>query len=81
MYCMTGWAVQKLFEEEIGFMSQLHKNILAGALTGLAYKSTLGIRASLVGGAVGIVLIGSLHMITDELRRRDLIDLEMRFDD
>ena len=67
MYCLTGWGVQRLFEEEIGFMSQLHKNILAGALTGMAYKSTLGFRASLVGGVVGVMLIGTLHLLTDEL--------------
>lgn len=62
-------------------MSQFHKNVLAGGITGMAYKSTLGLRASLVGGVVGMILIGSLHLMTDELRKRDLIDLEMRFDD
>ena len=62
-------------------MSPLHKNILAGALTGMLYKSTLGFKASLVGAAVGVMLIGSLHLLTDELRRRDYIDLEMGFDD
>lgn len=47
----------------------------------MMYKSTLGLRASMVGGVVGMFLIGSLHLLTDELRKRDLIDLEMRFDD
>lgn len=62
-------------------MSPLNKNLIAGAATGMLYKSTLGFKASLVGAAVGMTLIGSLHLLTDELRRRDYIDLEMRFDD
>ncbi len=41
-------------------MSPLYKNILAGGLTGMLYKSTLGFKASIVGGIVGIGIIGSL---------------------
>ncbi len=81
LYCMTGWGIQKLFEEEISFMNHFHKNLLAGAISGMLYKSTLGMKASIVGGIVGATLIGSLFLLTDELRKRDYIDLEMRFDD
>lgn len=62
-------------------MSNMNKNIIAGCITGMMYKSTLGFRASIIGGLVGMTIIGSLQLLTDELRNRDYIDLEMRFDD
>lgn len=55
--------------------------MLAGAISGFLFKSTLGFRPALVGGLVGMGMIGSLGLITNKLRHKNIIDIEMRFDD
>ena len=80
MYTLTGYVVTKIFEEDMASFHNTSKNALIGFLTGALYKSTRGYKAALVGGTVGTGIIVLTNIITDELRERDLISFEMRFD-
>ena len=42
------------------YFSYKKKNILAGFITGMLYKSTLGYKASLVGGVTGMGIITTI---------------------
>lgn len=55
-------------------MDNLGKNTLAGGITGALYKSTRGMKASVVGALLGITLIGTFTALTDYLNDRDIID-------
>ena len=80
IYCLTGMLLNTLFDEELEDFNNLGKNALCGGISGMIYKFTRGYKASLVGGLVGASLIASLNFVTDELRERDIIEFEMRFD-
>lgn len=80
LYCIAGFAVTNFFEEELDFMNNTAKNALAGGVTGALYKCTRGYKAMQISMLMGAALMGSLTYLTDELRDRDLIDFEMRFD-
>ena len=54
---------------------------MAGAISGGIFKSTLGLKPALVGGVVGMSIIGTLGVVTNQLRKRNILDIEMRFDD
>lgn len=81
IYCLTGWTIQKLFEDELSGFNGLSRNMLAGAISGALYKSTLGIRPAMLGSVVGVGIIGTLGLVTSKLRQNNIIDIEMSFDD
>lgn len=80
LYCINGWVISRWFEEELDFLDNLGKNTLAGGVTGALYKSTRGIKASVVGALLGITLISTFTVVTDYLNDRDIIDFQMNFD-
>ena len=79
MYYLIGASMNMLFEDELEGIEPIYKNIMAGAATGMLYKSTLGIVPCFVGGLLGASLIGGLTLLTEEGNRRGWIAFEMKF--
>ena len=79
MYCLTGSALNFLFEVELAEMSQFQKNVLCGVLTGGLYKSTLGIRPFVVGSILGGTLAASLHGAITYFNEKGYIAFEMKY--
>lgn len=52
---------------------------MCGTITGMLYKSTLGVVPCIVGGLVGASLIGGLTLLIEEGNRRGKIAFEMKF--
>ena len=79
IYCGLGWSMTKMFEDEVSGLSPFETNLLIGFLSGSLYKSTLGVGPMAVGGLTGLALAGGINYAIDELRERDYISFEMRF--
>ena len=79
MYYLMAGGLNLLFEDELEGIEPLYKNICCGALTGMLYKSTLGIVPCMVGGLLGASMIGGLTLLTEEGNRRGWIAFEMKF--
>lgn len=79
MYYIFAGGMNLLFEDELEGVEPLYKNMICGTVTGMLYKSTLGIVPCLVGGILGASLIGGLTLLTEEGNRRGLIAFEMKF--
>lgn len=79
LYYMAGSTLNFLFEDELETMGPAQKNAICGAITGVIYKSTLGLIPSCVGGILGAGLVGSLTVLTRRLNDRNLIAFEMKF--
>ena len=79
IYCGLGWGLTKAFEDEMAIFSPFETNILIGFLSGGIYKSTLGFGPMGIGALSGMALAGGINYIIDELRERDYIGFEMRF--
>ncbi len=47
----------------------------------MLFKSTRGLPASLLGGVIGMGMIATLQKTTNELRKKGIIKMEMKFDD
>lgn len=41
-------------------MAPIHKNMICGGVSGMLFKSTLGVVPATVGGLLGVALIGGL---------------------
>ena len=63
MYYGMGVVMNFLLEDELEDVQPLHKNLACGTLSGMLYKSTLGIVPCLVGGVLGFSLIGGLTLL------------------
>ena len=79
IYCLLGWSMTKLLEEEMADMTNLQTNLLVGFMAGSLYKSTRGPIPMLIGAASGMCMAGAANVAIDELRERDYITFEMRF--
>ena len=79
LYCLMGWGLNSLFEDEMANLSPFQTNLMVGLLTGGLYKSSLGLTPMIVGGVTGMALSGGINLIIDELRERDYVSFEMRF--
>ena len=79
LYCGLGWGLNKIAEEQLVYLSPFQTNLMVGFLSGALYKSTLSWGSMGVGGLVGLTLAGTINMVIDELRERDYISFEMRF--
>ena len=73
MYYLIAGGMNLLFEDELEEMESLHKNIICGTLTGMLYKSTLGVVPCIVGGLLGGSMIGGLTLLIEEGNRRGLV--------
>ena len=80
LYCLLGWGTTKLFEDELSSFSPFQTNLMIGFLAGGLYKSTLGSTPMIIGAASGLAIAGGINIVIDELRERDYISFEMRFD-
>lgn len=60
-------------------MTQLQKNMICGGVSGVLFKSTLGIVPACVGGILGTSLIGGLTLMVEEGNRRGIISFEMKW--
>ncbi len=80
MYCVIGGSLFSIFDDEFSDVGDLGKNCIAAGLAGSVYKMTRGFKGSLVGGVVGMGIVSCLHIATEELRNRDIIDFEMKFE-
>ena len=77
MYYIVGSTLNLFFEDELGGLSQLNKNMLCGAITGGIFKSTLGTPISVmigvvpffVGSLVGGGLIGGMTLFVTQLNK------------
>jgi len=54
-------------------MTQLQKNMICGGVSGVLFKSTLGVVPACVGGLLGTSLIGGLTLLVEEGNRRGII--------
>ena len=79
IYCGLGWGLNKLFEDELSDLSSFEMNLMVGFLSGGLYKSTLGVPPMFMGALTGMALAGGINYAIDELRERDYISFEMRF--
>ena len=79
IYCMLGWGLTLAFEDEMAYFNTFQNNLIIGFLTGGLYKSTLGFGPMGVGALSGLVLAGGINLMIDELRERDFVSFEMRF--
>jgi import inner membrane translocase subunit TIM23 len=73
MYYLIAGGMNLLFEDELEEMEPLHKNIICGTLTGMLYKSTLGVVPCIVGGLLGGSMIGGLTLLIEEGNRKGLV--------
>lgn len=60
-------------------MTQLQKNMICGGVSGVLFKSTLGVTPAIVGGILGTTLIGGLTLMVEEGNRRGMISFEMKW--
>ena len=79
IYCLMGWGLTLGFENEMALLTPYQTNLMVGFLTGGIYKSTLGFGPAMVGALSGLVLAGVINLFIDELRERDYVSFEMRF--
>ena len=79
IYCLLGFCITKLLEEELADVTNLQTNLGTGLLAGAIYKSTRGISPMIIGAASGMCMAGAANIVIDELRERDYITFEMRF--
>ena len=79
MYYMTGNALNLLFEDQLDNLSTIQKNMFCGSITGAIFKSTLGVTPSLVGGALGAVIMAGFTLVTEQGNRKGTIAFEMKF--
>lgn len=68
-----------MLEDELEEWSPLQKNLMCGTITGMIYKSTLGIVPTIVGGILGAVIIGGMTLLVEEGNKRGSIAFEMKF--
>jgi mitochondrial import inner membrane translocase subunit TIM23 len=73
LYCFVGKMIDLLLEEEIKDYGYWARNVLAGAVTGGLYKSTLGIRPMIFGSMLGVGIISGLTYCANTLHDRGLI--------
>ena len=59
-------------------MSPIQKNMICGGVTGVIFKSTLGVVPACVGGLLGVGLIGGLTLAVEEGNRRGFLSFEMK---
>lgn len=78
MYFLTGKTLNMFFEDQLDSLTTIQKNMVCGGITGMLFKSTLGIVPSVVGGIVGAGIIGALTLIIDEGNQRGLVSFEMK---
>jgi import inner membrane translocase subunit TIM23 len=52
--------------------------MICGGVSGLLFKSTLGVVPATVGGILGVGLIGGLTKVVEEGNQRGLIAFEMK---
>ena len=80
IYTLIGYVITKGFDEELHSVSNIAKNTVVGGITGGLIKVPLGWKAGFVGLTLGSSAIFLANLVTDELRERDIIGFEMRFD-
>lgn len=79
MYYLIGSSLNLIFEDELEGLSALQKNVICGTITGGLYKSTLGVKPTIVGALLGAGLIAGLTLLVEEGNRRGTIAFEMKF--
>jgi len=52
--------------------------MICGGVSGVLFKSTLGVTPAIVGGILGTTLIGGLTLMVEEGNRRGMISFEMK---
>lgn len=77
LYCLTGKSIDLIFEEELQDVGQNVRNIVAGGVTGLLYKSTKGLRPMAIGSLTGAALISGLTYTMNALNDKGIIGFRM----
>ena len=78
MYYFVSAGLNLFFEDEFEEMPPLHKNMICGGVSGMLFKSTLGVVPATVGGLLGVAMIGGLTKLVEEGNHRGLIAFEMK---
>ena len=77
LYCLTGKSIDLIFEEELQDYGQNIRNVIAGGVTGLLYKSTKGLRPMVIGSLTGAALISGLTYGMTALNNKGIIGFSM----
>mmetsp|Transcript_24376 Transcript_24376/g.27671 ORF Transcript_24376/g.27671 Transcript_24376/m.27671 type:complete len:203 (+) Transcript_24376:47-655(+) len=77
LFCFSNTTINFLFEEELQDADPFWKNVCNGAATGVLYKCSRGIRPAFVGGTLGALLLGSIHLSVDKLNSLGYINFGM----
>lgn len=78
MYYFVGAALNLFFEDEFEEMTPIQKNMITGGVSGVLFKSTLGVVPACVGGILGTSLIGGLTLLVEEGNKRGILSFEMK---
>lgn len=79
IFYMNASTLNFLFEDEMETLEQMHKNAICGALTGVIYKSTLGLIPACVGGVLAAGFVSGATGLVQALNQRNIIAFEMKF--
>lgn len=60
-------------------LTALQKNMICGGITGMIFKSTLGVVPTVVGGLLGVAILGSMTKIVEEGNQRGYVAFEMKY--
>jgi hypothetical protein len=79
LFCFNANILNLFFEDQLANLSDLHRNLLNGFMTGAFYSCTRGLVPTMVGGLTGTAIIFSMHQIVQYMRDHDLVNFEMKF--
>ena len=79
LYHLVASSLNKGFEDEMSEMSNLQKNMFAGAITGGIFKSLRGPVGFAVGSTLGTVLMFTLTKLTEYGNQQGYVSFEIKY--